>query len=149
MCLNQDEVLPAIYWARQLTSLIIGLAFGVVGFTGAGALMGYVRRCQADEHQKGELNSIHSHAVFHLVHCDSFSNSLHFALVSSDVHTVHTLRFAAIGSLLVYLYYSSFLGIDGEEMGQWDLLTEGGMPAFALFLVRVLDSFRRFHSHAF
>jgi hypothetical protein len=34
--------LPAIYWARQLTSLIIGLVFGVAGLTGAGAMMGCV-----------------------------------------------------------------------------------------------------------
>ena len=43
--------------------------------------------------------------------------------------------FAVISSLCVFLYYSVYLGVDAEEIGQWELLTEGAFPSFGLFVL--------------
>ena len=45
-------------------------------------------------------------------------------------------RFAAISGGVVYLYCILYQGVDQEEYGgAWELLKEGMMTAFALFLV--------------
>lgn len=45
--------------------------------------------------------------------------------------------FLALSTLLVFLYYSQFLGIEAEDDSglRWDLLQEGFMSSFGLFLV--------------
>ncbi len=60
----------------------------------------------------------------------------------ADVMTgvVGMLTFAILNGFLVYLYCNTYLGVDGEEMGQYDLLTEGFMNSAAFFLVRTFDS---------
>ena len=50
------------------------------------------------------------------------------------------LTFAILNVFLVYLYCNTYLGVDGEEMGQYDLLTEGLANSAAFFLVRTFDS---------
>lgn len=37
--------------------------------------------------------------------------------------------------LLVQVYYLQYLRIDDDEMGKWDLMTEGFTPAIALFVL--------------
>jgi len=48
---------------------------------------------------------------------------------------VGILSFAVINAASLYLYYAKYLGVDDEEHGRWDLLSEGFMPSLALFLV--------------
>jgi len=40
---------------------------------------------------------------------------------------------------LLFLYYTKYLGVDDEEFGRFDLLSEGFMPSFAGFLVCFLQ----------
>jgi len=47
-------------------------------------------------------------------------------------------RFAAINAGSLYIYFSSFQGIDEEEYGgSWELTKEGFMTSFAGFLVKI------------
>jgi hypothetical protein len=46
------------------------------------------------------------------------------------------LLFGICNAVIVYVYCNTYLGVDGEEMGQYDLLSEGFMNSFAFFLVR-------------
>lgn len=48
-------------------------------------------------------------------------------------------RFVAVNGGLVYLYCVLYQGVDQEEYGgAWELLKEGMMTAFAMFLVSIL-----------
>lgn len=48
------------------------------------------------------------------------------------------LGFLAGCSFVCYVYYARFLQIDEEEYGRWELVSEGLMNAYALFLVSSL-----------
>jgi len=48
---------------------------------------------------------------------------------------VGILSFISLNALISFLYYSKFLGIDDEEFGRFDLLQEGFVTSFALFMV--------------
>eukprot|EP00823_Brevimastigomonas_motovehiculus_P000447 TRINITY_DN10550_c0_g1_i1.p1 TRINITY_DN10550_c0_g1~~TRINITY_DN10550_c0_g1_i1.p1 ORF type:complete len:111 (-),score=26.88 TRINITY_DN10550_c0_g1_i1:314-646(-) len=43
--------------------------------------------------------------------------------------------FAAINGLVMFIYYTKYLKVDDESMGRFDLLSEGFMSSFALFLI--------------
>jgi len=43
--------------------------------------------------------------------------------------------FMASNATLFYIYYAKYLAVDDEDMGRWDLMTEGMPTSYALFLV--------------
>jgi hypothetical protein len=43
-------------------------------------------------------------------------------------------------TIVTYLYYAKFLAVDEEEFGRFELLSEGFMNSYALFLVGLLFS---------
>lgn len=43
--------------------------------------------------------------------------------------------YIVITILFVQIYYLQYLRIDDDEMGKWDLMTEGFTPSFALFVL--------------
>jgi hypothetical protein len=47
-------------------------------------------------------------------------------------------RFVLANVILVFLYYTRYLGVDDEEFGRTELMQEGFMSSFGLFVVRIL-----------
>lgn len=51
-------------------------------------------------------------------------------------------RFCAINALVIYVYTSSYQGVDEEEFGGlWEITKEGFVTSFAGFLVRIYENF--------
>eukprot|EP00475_Leptophrys_vorax_P012277 TRINITY_DN1869_c0_g1_i1.p1 TRINITY_DN1869_c0_g1~~TRINITY_DN1869_c0_g1_i1.p1 ORF type:complete len:167 (-),score=49.13 TRINITY_DN1869_c0_g1_i1:46-480(-) len=48
---------------------------------------------------------------------------------------IGNITFISTVSAICYLYYAKYLAIDEEEFGRFELLSEGFMNAYALFLV--------------
>eukprot|EP00455_Lapot_gusevi_P010964 TRINITY_DN1502_c0_g1_i2.p1 TRINITY_DN1502_c0_g1~~TRINITY_DN1502_c0_g1_i2.p1 ORF type:complete len:121 (+),score=26.39 TRINITY_DN1502_c0_g1_i2:70-432(+) len=48
---------------------------------------------------------------------------------------VGLLGFAIASALGLYMYYTKYLGVEDEVHGRFDLLSEGFLPSFALFMV--------------
>eukprot|EP01137_Pigoraptor_chileana_P036608 Opistho-2@32512 len=54
--------------------------------------------------------------------------------------------YCALSSAVVYGHFSAVLGLDEEEFGgAWDLIKEGFMPGFALFLVSWITVYSGLH----
>tara|TARA_E500000178_G_C16426647_1_gene489664 strand:- start:73 stop:459 length:387 start_codon:yes stop_codon:yes gene_type:complete len=45
------------------------------------------------------------------------------------------ISYAAASSLIVFLYYNTFLEVDVQDFGQFALISEGFMPALAIFVL--------------
>ena len=48
------------------------------------------------------------------------------------------LLFAALSALILFMYYTKYLGVDDEDEkygGRWELIIEGLWPSYALFLI--------------
>ena len=45
------------------------------------------------------------------------------------------LGYVAASSALVFCYYSAYLNVDVDDYGQFDLISEGFMPSFGLFVL--------------
>jgi len=68
-----------------------------------------------------------------VLHCKSTRISTELLFVSQHRH----FRFAAISSLIVFVYATSVQNVDPEEYGGMvEIIKEGFMTAFATFLVR-------------
>jgi hypothetical protein len=53
-----------------------------------------------------------------------------------------------LGQLICYLYYAKYLNVDCDDIGHWELMSEGAMPAIANFVVRLFHLFvSNFNSH--
>jgi hypothetical protein len=48
---------------------------------------------------------------------------------------IGNLGFAGLCACFSWMYYAKYLGVDEEEFGRWELLTEGMSSAFGLFLL--------------
>lgn len=49
---------------------------------------------------------------------------------------IHTHRYLALNAGLVYLYFALYQRVDADEYGgTWELIKEGFMTSYALFLV--------------
>ncbi len=45
--------------------------------------------------------------------------------------------FVLLNAVLVFIYYTKFLGVDDEEFGRTELIQEGFMTSFGVFLVSI------------
>ncbi len=67
-------------------------------------------------------------------------------IVIDNTSSFFWFRFFLISSVLVYLYHAQFHCADDEEFGGlWEMVKEGMMTSFALFLVS-LYNYAHFHT---
>lgn len=46
--------------------------------------------------------------------------------------------------MIIFVYYSKYLGVDDDDFGRWELVSEGGLGGFALFLIVWIMSYNFF-----
>jgi len=49
--------------------------------------------------------------------------------------------FVLLNGLLLYVYYAKYLRVDDEELGRWDLLSEGFGPSYGMFLLAWITTY--------
>jgi hypothetical protein len=54
---------------------------------------------------------------------------------------VGNLAFFGIAAGVSWAYYAKFLQVDQEELGSWELISEGMWPAFAMFLLAWISTY--------
>lgn len=101
------EFPTVLYWLRQVIGIVLGVVWGVIPMSGAAGIMSCVAAARAAPPLQRPRPSFVSPS---------------FALVSSAI---------------VFAYYTRFVDADEEDFGRYELISEGFMPSFGLFLVRL------------
>eukprot|EP01119_Soliformovum_irregulare_P003556 TRINITY_DN1422_c0_g1_i1.p1 TRINITY_DN1422_c0_g1~~TRINITY_DN1422_c0_g1_i1.p1 ORF type:complete len:118 (+),score=26.40 TRINITY_DN1422_c0_g1_i1:57-410(+) len=58
---------------------------------------------------------------------------------------VGVMSFLLLNPTIMFTYYTKYLGVDDEEMGRTELIQEGFMSSFGLFLVCWITSYNIIH----